>query len=196
MNPTEHNQHPDQITQLQPAIWVASLADYTNGHLHGQWIHANQQPSALYAAVHDMLANSPTPGAEEWAIFDYDDFAGLHIDEHDRLEDIAAIATGLRTHGPAFGAWAKRVRIESKPEALDHQRLEAFEDYFLGEFDTPDEWAHDLLGEAISGVEEHIPQSLQSYIHFDYNAFARDCDLNGDITVEEAPNGRVWIFRT
>lgn len=196
MNHTEHNQHPDQTRQLQPAIWVASLADYTNGRLHGQWLHANQDPDALHAAVRDMLACSPTLGAEEWAIFDYDDFAGLHINEHDRLEDIAAIATGLRTHGPAFGAWAERVRIESRPDTLDHQHLEAFEDYFLGEFDTLGEWARNLLGDAIGYVKQDMPQALQSYIQFDYDAFGRDCDLNGDITVEKAPNGKVWVFRT
>src|SRR5262249_45674874 len=57
-----------------PRIWIGSLSDYNNGRLYGTWMDATLEPEELHAAVQFMLRNSDTPGAEEWAIFDYEDF--------------------------------------------------------------------------------------------------------------------------
>ncbi|KDA00731.1 antirestriction protein ArdA, partial [Hyphomonas oceanitis] len=49
-----------------PRIYVACLAAYNNGRLHGAWIDAIT-PDAIRAGVREMLATSPEPDAEEWA---------------------------------------------------------------------------------------------------------------------------------
>ncbi|RAN38199.1 antirestriction protein ArdA, partial [Hyphomonas sp. GM-8P] len=50
-----------------PRIYVACLAAYNNGCLHGRWIEATT-PDDIMGQVRAMLAASPLPGAEEWAI--------------------------------------------------------------------------------------------------------------------------------
>jgi len=79
---------------------VASLADYNAGRLHGVWIEATQPPSRIWAEIREMLARSPEPMAEEWAIHDFEGFAGLRLDEHEAIEDVAALA---RRVAPAAG---------------------------------------------------------------------------------------------
>jgi antirestriction protein len=53
-----------------PRIYVACLSAYNNGHLHGWWIDADQEPDALWLDIEEMLADSPMDDAEEWAIHD------------------------------------------------------------------------------------------------------------------------------
>lgn len=43
----------------QMRIYVASLADYNAGRLHGEWIDAHQTADELHSAVTAMLAASP-----------------------------------------------------------------------------------------------------------------------------------------
>lgn len=51
----------------RPRIYVACLAAYNNGRLHGRWIDANT-PDEIWREVSAMLRASPEPDAEEWAI--------------------------------------------------------------------------------------------------------------------------------
>ncbi len=78
-----------QNTQTTPRIYVACLAAYNNGYLHGTWIEANQEAEAIQQEIKDMLSKSPIARAEEWAIHDYEGFCGLRIGEY---EDIAKVA--------------------------------------------------------------------------------------------------------
>ncbi|MDR0779720.1 MAG: antirestriction protein ArdA, partial [Pseudomonadales bacterium] len=64
-------------TDMEPRIYVACLAAYNNGILHGAWLDAAQEPEALQNEVRDMLAASPIAGAEEWAIHDYEGFGEI-----------------------------------------------------------------------------------------------------------------------
>lgn len=50
-----------------PRIYVACLAAYNSGCLHGRWIDATT-PDEIWEQVRAMLADSPVPDAEEWAI--------------------------------------------------------------------------------------------------------------------------------
>lgn len=51
----------------RPRIYVACLAAYNSGCLHGRWIDATT-PEEIWEQVRAMLADSPEPDAEEWAI--------------------------------------------------------------------------------------------------------------------------------
>ena len=56
-----------------PMIYVACLASYSAGRLHGAWINVTNVDD-MHAEIAGMLAASPIPGAEEWAIHDTDAF--------------------------------------------------------------------------------------------------------------------------
>src|SRR5436305_12663954 len=79
----------------RPRVYVASLADYNAGRLHGAWLDGNQEPGELKRQIAAMLARSPEPGAEEWAIHDYDGFGAARLDEYESLETIARLAAGI-----------------------------------------------------------------------------------------------------
>ena len=72
---------------------------YNNGILHGQWIDANQSETELYQAIKKVLASSPIPDAEEWAIHDYESFGSISISEYEDIATISALANLIEEHG-------------------------------------------------------------------------------------------------
>lgn len=189
-NEPDQHEHPaaEAPSRPSPAIYVASLADYNNGVLHGAWIDAARDPADIKADIDAMLAQSHEPNAEEYAIFDYEQFGRCRIHEHDPIDLVARIARGIQEHGYAFSAWADV--HESNPERWDD-----FTDAYLGHYDSVqdyvDQFADDL---GYTAEIAKLPESLQTYIRFDTEALARDMELSGDIYVVANPAGGVWIF--
>lgn len=60
-------------------IYVACLAAYNNGKLHGRWIDATQGEDHIWDETRAMHAESPEPDAEEWSIHDYEGFEGASL---------------------------------------------------------------------------------------------------------------------
>ena len=174
--------------QLAPRIYVASLSDYNNGRLHGRWLDAARDSAAIRAEIQAMLAESSDPGAEEWAIHDYDEFGSWQVDEFDSIELVSRIARGIQQHGPAFAAWADV--NEGEPERFDD-----FEAAYLGHYESAETYCYQQAEDFGYHAElEKLPVSLQSYVHIDYAAMARDLDAGGDLYVYPAPDGGVWLF--
>lgn len=172
---------------IPPRIYVASLSDYNDGRLHGAWIEAAIEDDELYEQVEAMLARSPMPRAEEWAIHDFEGFCGVQLHEYDTLETIGRIARGIAEHGPAFGAF---VRLVGTEHAADDDR---FEDAFLGHFASMADFARHVADDL--GLEERLDRltgELRPYVVIDYEAFARD--LGHDTGEEDAPDGGVFVF--
>ncbi len=186
----EHERRDDEHEPaLHPRVWIGSLADYNAGVLHGAWLDAAQEPEELEAAVDDLLARSPTPGAEEWAIFDSDDFGGLRIDEHEGLDTVSRLARGLVEHGPAFAAWAEIAGRE--PDDLGR-----FGAAYLGRWDSLLQYAEQLfedLGYA-ELLAQALPREMQPYVRFDAEGFGRDLVLGGEISYSDSTDGGVWLF--
>lgn len=154
------------MTELR--IYAASLADYNNGRLHGRWIDADQDADGIAADIAAMLAESPTPHAEEWAIHDYEGFGPVRIGEHVPVEQIATLAAGIDEHGPAFAAWVNNVG--DIDEAADN-----FEDAYQGDwYESLAEYAEQLVDEGIFG---HIDEAARRY--FNFEALARDLAAEG-----------------
>lgn len=174
---------------LEPRIWVGSLADYNNGVLHGDWLDAAVDDEELLAAAQRILSGSREPDAEEWGIFDYDDFGSFKVGEYDGLEYVARVARGIAEHGAAFAAWAQL-------HDGDSDMLDQFEDAYLGEYESIEDWAREVLDDL--GLEEALvkglPGSLVAYVHIDYEAWARDAVLGGDVYAEDNAGGWIWLF--
>ena len=76
-------------TDNNPRIYVACLAAYNNGYLHGAWIDADQDADEIRDEIAAMLARSPIKGAEDYAIHDYEGFEGVIIKEYAGIESVA-----------------------------------------------------------------------------------------------------------
>lgn len=155
----------EQNTEIR--IYVACLAAYNNGRLHGRWIDAAQDADAIRSEISDMLATSPIPQAEEWAIHDYKGFEGAPISEYQGIESVADLAAFIAEHGALGGKL-----IDHFGGDLDEART-AIEDHYAGEYASLAEFAQELTEQSTT-----VPKCLDFYI--DYEAMGRDmalCDV-------------------
>lgn len=60
-------------------IYVADLAAYNAGYLHGVWIDACDDVSDIREQIKAMLAASPVEDSEEHAIHDDEGFGGYAL---------------------------------------------------------------------------------------------------------------------
>ena len=164
----------------RPRIYVACLAAYNAGWLHGAWIEV-AEATDIWAAVAEMLAASPVPDAEEWAIHDYEGFEGAHLSEYASFDKVCQLAEFIEEHG----------RLGAKlychfGDSLDEARA-ALEDH-AGEYSSLAGFAEEITRE--TGPE--IPTALQYYINWE--VMARDLELNGDVFTITLDFNQVHVF--
>jgi antirestriction protein len=163
-----------------PRIYVACLASYNQGTLHGEWIDATDSDT-IREEIQEMLKASPVPLAEEWAIHDHEGFQGLSISEYEDLYRVAELGQLIVEHGRAFAAYVDHV-------GADYATAEGFEEAFCGEWDSEKAYAEHLFDEIYL---HEVPERLHCYI--DYEAFARDLFI-GDYSSASSESG-VYVFR-
>jgi len=152
-----------------PRIYVACLASYNAGRLHGRWIDAIDADS-IREEIKELLKASPVPNAEEWAIHDYDGFYGVPISETEDVDAVAELGAMIRKHGEPVALFAARIGVAKATE-------ERFLDAYCGEWKSERAYA--------------IPDHLAPYIDFD--AFARDL-FQGDYYSLVGESGRLYVF--
>lgn len=167
-----------------PRVYVACLAAYNNGRLHGAWIDANQDADDLAREIQAMLSKSPEPRAEEWAIHDYEGFGSLRLSEWESVEHVAAIAAGIGDHGEAFAAWL------CNDSSRDPQDRESFTDAYRGEWDSLRDYADNLADEL--GLTDAAENSGSPYVVVDVDAFARDLDI--ELETAESGSHSIYVF--
>jgi len=165
----------------QIRIYVACLAAYNNGVLHGAWIDVTQSFHDIQDEVKVMLASSPVSDAEEYAIHDYEGFEGYKISEYQGLKSVHDIACFIEEYG-AVGA-----------SILDHacDDIQEAENIMLnqrnGKYASLADFAQQLSEET-----NDIPEHLKYYI--DYERMGRDMELSGDIFAIETGFEQVHVF--
>ncbi len=161
----------------EPRIYVACLAAYNNGKLHGAWIDADQDADAIREDIAAMLKASPELHAEEWAIHDFEGFGGYPISEMEEIETVARLAELSGEHGDVFGKlWA-----HLGGDDIDYA-VRVMEDGYGGEWDSLEDYAANYAED--TGALENVPESLQCYI--DFAAWGRDMEYGGDVfTIED-----------
>lgn len=165
-----------------PRVWVACLAAYNAGTLHGEWVDLDGlDADELREAIQAVLNDSPEPGAEEWSFFDYDGFHGMNPGENPDLEKLVELAHLLGEHGAAFAAYASVV-------GEDYATGQGFEDAYRGEWDSERAYAEELFDECYLS---DVPESVQPYI--DYDKWARDVFIDGCYSAPN-PAGGVFVF--
>lgn len=187
-----HEQQPqeqerDGAPEQPPQIYVASLSDYNDGRLHGTWLDAARSVDELEADIDQLLWASPIPGAEEWAIHDYEGFGPVHLDEYTSLTTVTRLAQGIAAHGEAFAALAGWLGVEDAT-------LDRFEQHYRGTWESLPAYVEELFADL--GVEDYlqgVPEWIRPYVRVDIETFARDLELAGDIYAAETRDG-VAVF--
>lgn len=169
---------------MAPRIYVASLSDYNAGRLHGRWIDAAQSAEDIQAEVDEMLAASPEPIAEEWAIHDYDDFHGIELGEYESFEKVAELAQLLDEHGAAYAAYVDM-------EGAEYATAEGFEEDYCGQWDSEQAYAEEFADDI--GLLTEVPDSLSSY--FDWEKWTRDLFRGDYYSVDAGLGEGVYVFR-
>lgn len=165
----------------EPRIYVACLASYNAGKLHGKWIDANQEPDDIREEIAEMLKASPIAGAEEYAIHDSEGLGS--ISEHEGIDDVAELAALVDEHGDIFiGVYENFGDLE--------QAKTAMEENYEGCHKNLEEFAYELLEQ--DGSLNSMPENLRNY--FDYEAYGRDLEMGGDVFTIETGHNEVHVF--
>lgn len=151
-----------------PSIYVASLADYTNGHLHGVWIDLDVHCDIddVHNIVQKMLDNSLAVAyghvevAEEYAIHDFDGFEGFDVHESLPVADAVVIGEAIEEYGSSF-AWFLNGRHGRETVA---ESVENFQDRHVGTWNSLEDYAWEQF-------EELFPDSYHLATACDWVSF-------------------------
>jgi antirestriction protein len=169
-----------------PRIYVASLADYNSGRLHGKWIDATQTAEEIREQIQQMLAASIEPVAEDWAIHDYEGFGKLKLGELEDIPYVAEVALLIQEHGTLFAA------VTAYACDINEAR-KYMEEGYCGAFNSVEEYAEQLAEDLYGHEITLLPDLLRH--HIDYDGVARDLELSGDIfTIEH--DGKIHVFNS
>lgn len=190
-----------------PRAWVGCLACYNAGRLVGECfdgveageatpedVHSGRVectcPRSALLTTHDPECPVPSAGArhEELWVFDHEGYGALIPGEcspaeaQAKAEELAVLPQGERA---AFAAYAGYVGAE-------YADVEGFREAYAGEWESALDYAYAYVEDTgmLHGVDDTIAR------YFDYQGFARDLELGGDICTMPAGNGYVYVFRT
>lgn len=184
----EERASSEQEPRISPKVWIASLGDYNAGCLHGAWIDADQEPDGIWSGIDELLHTSRVPGAEEWAIFDYEGFGVLTLSEHESVECLSRLGRGIGEHGEAFTVFAHFFGRDD--ETLDH-----FEDSYIGRWESAAAYIKELLEDAgvYRVLDDAVPEPLRNYVQINIDALARDMEYEQWLLSVETQGG-VYLF--
>ena len=172
-------------------IYVACLASYNGGILQGAWIDLEQcqDTEDIQAGINWVLATSPEPGAEEWAMHDSARLPGyLSRTEWPALTELVSWADGLSNYPDQDEREAYRLACEDQGQTLDE---EAFRETYCGCYSSGGDYAYGLA-EELGSIPEDAAWPLTC---IDWESAWRDLTFDG-YRSEPCSTGGVHIFRS
>lgn len=164
-------------------VYVACLAAYNHGKLHGMWVDCDRDPADIYEDIDFMLSWSPTRHLEEcedWAIHDYNNFEGIELDEHESIEEVATLAHNISEYGDAFVAYYKLTQCND---------ADKFQDVYLGEWTSVADYVEELYENSYDF--DGMPSDIRNNINWE--AIADDWECN-EVYAEDSGHRSVYIF--
>ena len=162
-------------------IYVACLAAYNNGYLHGKWIDATQDMDDIQDELKEMLKTSPLEEeAEEYAIHDFEGYGSYRLSEYEGLESAHEIACFIEEHGELGAEVLSYISDMGEAKKM-------LEENYNGCYSSLADYAQELTEET-----SEVPKHLEFYI--DYDKMGRDMEMSGDIFTIETTHDEVHIF--
>ena len=68
----------------------------------------------------------------------------------------------------------------------------------MGHQESPEAWAEEMCNDLGYTLEAGavLTEAMQPYVRIDYQAFAEDMRLSGEVSFTESPEGGMWVFRS
>lgn len=173
--------------------WIGNLAAYNNGRLIGEWVEISPRDPQDTACEIARIC-----GDVEHYIGDYDGVSRALIAKlgeyagADQLHAAAVLMTAMRDATPdavdvddMLDCYLDAEGYGKSLEELADDAEEWVSDNFLGVFDTLTHWAESHAED--TGMLAGIPDAIARY--FDFESFARDAELGGDIRTCRTASG-------
>jgi antirestriction protein len=159
----------ETTTSTTPKVYIACLAAYNSGILHGKWCDAIDADE-VREAIKEVLATSPVDGAEEYAFHDYDNLVPQSriMEEHPDIDTLCELGAWLNE---AYEPEAVLTFLSNDSFPSIDDAKEAFDESYCGKMSL-EEYAEQLIDECYN-----IPAQIARYI--DYEKFARDLSYDG-----------------
>lgn len=204
------------ITSTDMRIYVADLAAYNNGRLHGVWIDLEgRDADDVQEIIADMLRQSPypnvmvdCPACNGPRDLEHDpncqtckgtgqvpsaeewaihDYEGFEGFRVSEFADIESLCKIAELTEKHDGAFLAFLgHTGDLEEAANH-----FEDAYQGTWNTLEAFCENWLEE--TGQWEEVPEWAKPY--FDMEAYANSCENGGEVFTCEAPDYQVYVFR-
>jgi antirestriction protein len=161
-------------------VYVGTYAKYNSGSIAGAWLDLEDYGDAesFASACRALHADESDP---ELMYQDYEGFPRVFY--------------GECSIDPAVWDWlalddGDRELLAVYQDGVDGEAdFETARDRYMGRFDSEADWAADFIDDC--GMLADMPENLRCY--FDYEAYARDARLGGDV-VFVRHDGDVWVF--
>lgn len=165
-----------------PRIYVGTYAKYNSGSITGAWLDLEDfsDRDAFYEACAELHKDEPDP---ELMFQDFEYFPRAFYSESNvpaELFDWLALDEDDRE---LLAVYQEHVDQDG---TIDQAR-----EAFSGKYDSEEDWAHEFLDD--TGALESIPENLRYY--FDFQAYARDARIGGDMTFARHASD-VWAFHS
>ena len=162
-------------------VYVGTYAKYNNCSIEGAWLDLEDYKDKFeFEAACEELHGS---GEHEFMFQDHEGIPAKFISESylsgDVWDEWICLADGDK----------ELLTVYLDNVNRDGSLTEAQES-FQGKFKSESDWASEYWES--TGLLQTIPESLQSYIN--YEAYARDARLGGDVTFVEVGYRNVWVF--
>lgn len=174
-----------------PSAWIGCLQCYNAGALVGEWFEGDEIADVTPRTIHPHLAGPVADTHEEMWVMDHEGFDGL-IDGECSPMDAArlfTLHTSLDEQGIPVAAFAQWCSGQGA-DVEDADALADFEGKYMGEWETPRDWAEDLLEDQL----DELPEWAQSHRGAIIDSWLSDADRGGEFSTIDAPQGRVYIF--
>lgn len=170
-----------------PKIYVACLASYNAGILHGEWIDLDGTED-IKERISEILEASPEEDAEEWAVHDHECCGDLSeypgTDVLETIQEAYERAESESVEWELFCEYCAHMGHD-----IEADKVAMFSEAYAGTANSLEDWCENFLEE--TGQLDAIPENLRFY--FDYAAFAHAMDTSGDVfTIDH--NGDTLVF--
>jgi antirestriction protein len=167
---------------MSPRIYVGTYSKYNSGSIKGAWLDLEDysDKDAFLSACRELHKDESDP---ELMFQDFEGFPKAFYSESSVSNELWQWLELDEDDRELLAVYQDNVNQNAD---IDEAR-----ENFAGKFDSESDWAANFLED--TGGLEGVPEHLRSYI--DYEAYARDARLGGDMVfVRQA--WEMWAFRS